>query len=275
MGRLLTFLVILSLPSVSFAAATVNVPSAIYQGDAVVAKIQGGTPVSAVFDGAEAAFFPYQGGYRAVFGIPPAKNPGVYKLRLEFADGTSLEKKIAVRTKNFPKVALGIPEKLGLTPSGLVEKLQTKKINLDEIFGKKTGDIFFSQPFGLALADNRKISSVFGEIRKTGDTEIRHLGTDFTAEKGAAVGAINAGVVRKAYFDTVYGNSVIVDHGQGIFSFYIHLDKIKVKEGDVLKKGAIVGTVGSSGYSTAPHLHLSVKVGGVPVDPVGFVRSFK
>jgi murein DD-endopeptidase MepM/ murein hydrolase activator NlpD len=259
----------------AFAAAMVGVPASAYQGDAVTAKIRGGAPVSAIFDGNETALFPYAGEYRAVFGIPATKPPGAYVLRLNFADGASLEKKITVRAKNFPKVILGIPEKLGLTPSGLVNKLQSEKVNLDEIFGRRTDEIFFKEPFGLALADNRRVGSVFGEVRKTGEAEIRHLGTDFTAKKGAAVGAINAGVVRKAYFDNVYGNSVILDHGQGIFSFYIHLDKIKVKEGDVLKKGSLVGTVGATGYAETPHLHLSVKIGGVPVDPVGFVRNFK
>src|SRR3989344_6112118 len=85
---------------------------------------------------------------------------------------------------------------------------------------------------------------------------------------GAGVGAINAGLVRKAYVDAVYGNSVIVDHGQGIFSFYIPLDTIRVKEGAALKKGSLVGTVGNTGYAETPHLHLSIKINGVSVDPI-------
>lgn len=257
------------------AAAVELRPDAVYQGDAVTAEIRGGTPVAGVFDGEDVAVFPYGDSHRAVFGIPATKPPGIYVLRLELSDGRKIDKNISVREKDFPKIVLGIPKELGLTPSGLVGKLQTGKVSLDEIFGKRTSEIFFREPFGLPLADVSRISSVFGEIRKTGDTEIRHMGADFGAEKGAAVKAMNGGVVRKAYFDTVYGNSVILDHGQGIFSFYIHLNEIKIKESDTVEKGDLIGTVGRTGYSTAPHLHLSVKIGGVAVDPVGFVRNFR
>lgn len=275
MNKYLLFGAALLIPFLASAATEVTYSSAVSQGETLVVKISGGTPVSALFDGEPVALFPYRDSYRAVIGIAATKSAGAYVLRINFSDGSAAEKKITVRAKKFPKIVLGIPEKLGLTSSGLVSKLQAEKVNLNEVFGQKTAEIFFSQPFGLALANNRRVGSVFGEIRKTGDTEIRHLGTDFTAKKGAAVGAINAGVVRRAYFDAVYGNSVIVDHGEGIFSFYIHLDKIRVKEGDVLKKGGLVGTVGDTGYAEAPHLHLSVKIGGVSVDPVGFVKNFR
>lgn len=185
------------------------------------------------------------------------------------------KKNLLIRAKKFPQVVLEIPEKLKLTPSGLAAKLQTEKTSLAETFNTITDNVFFNQRFGLALADNRRIGSAFGEIRKSGGTEIRHLGTDFAATKGAAVGAINAGVVRKAYFDSIYGNSVIVDHGRGIFSFYLHLDKIRVRQGELLQKGSLIGTVGDSGYATAPHLHLSVKIGGVAVDPLSLIRNFR
>ena len=89
------------------------------------------------------------------------------------------------------------------------------------------------------------------------------------------MGAINGGIVRKAYFDSVFGKSVVVDHGQGIFSLYLHLNEIRVKEGDQIKKGHLIGTVGQTGYAISPHLHLSVKISGVSVDPLKFVSSFK
>lgn len=247
------------------------------QGDVVIITFSDSAPtaLSAEFNGEPASVFSYQGLQRVVFGIPPTKSPGHYPIRVIFKNGEIFEQTIQVRARGFSKVVLGIPEKLDLTPQTLITKLQSEKVKIEDIVSIKTPEIFFSSPFGLPLVDNRKVTSLFGEIRKTGDVEIRHLGVDLAGKLGVAVGAINGGVVKKAYYDTVYGNSVIIDHGQGIFSLYLHLDKIKVKEGDVLKKGALVGTLGQTGYATSPHLHLSLKIGNIPVDPFRFVSIFK
>lgn len=248
-----------------------------YQGDTVVVIFpdRDHEVKSAIFDGQAVAFFPYKNSYRAVFGIPATKTPGRYALRIKFKDGEMFEKSIRVRAKKFAKITLGIPKRLDLTPQALVAKLETENSNLKSVLDLRTPAVFFDRPFGLPLWDNRKIGSRFGEIRKTGGTEIRHLGVDFGAKLGAPVAAINAGVVRKAYTDSVYGNSVVIDHGAGIFSLYLHLNEMKVKEGDRVEKGKVVGTVGQTGYSTSPHLHLSLKVGGVSVDPLQFVSGFK
>lgn len=273
-------LFIFVIPSGSLAAEFIRARvSSFYplQGDVVMITFSDSAPtaLSAEFDGEPVSVFSYQGLQRVLFGISPTKNPGYYPVRVIFKNGEVFEEKIQVRARKFSKVVLGIPEKLELTPTGLVAKLQTEKVKIEDIVSIKTPEIFFSSPFGLPLVDNRKVTSLFGEIRKTGNTEIRHLGVDLAGKLGAGVGAINGGVVKKAYYDTVYGNSVIIDHGQGIFSLYLHLNKIKVKEGDVLKKGALVGTLGQTGYATSPHLHLSLKIGNVPVDPFRFVSIFK
>lgn len=208
------------------------------QGDAVVATIldKSRVPQSGTFSGEPVAVFRYKDLYRIVFPVSATKPVGSYPLLIIFSDGGTLTETVKVKTRKFQKITLGIPEKLGLTPQTLVKKLETEKVSINEIASKRASEIFFTVPFGLPLYDNRKISSPFGEIRKTGDTEIRHLGVDFGARRGAHVGAINAGLVRRAYTDTVYGNSVILDHGQGIFSLYLHLDEMRVKTGDQVKK---------------------------------------
>jgi murein DD-endopeptidase MepM/ murein hydrolase activator NlpD len=81
--------------------------------------------------------------------------------------------------------------------------------------------------------------------------------------------------VNKNYVDPIYGNAVLIDHGHGIFSAYFHLDKALAKQGSEVKKGTKIGTVGQSGYATGPHLHLSIKINGVSVDPLKFVTMFK
>ena len=272
------FLVILFLPIIPFAAVPGSVSnSRPFQGETVVVRFAGQNliPQSASFDGQSVPFFKHKDGATAVFGILAAKPAGKYLFEARFSDGEVFKRAIAVRAKKFPKVVLGIPKEVGLDPKGLVQKLQTEKVSIDSIVSQRTPQAFWSGAFGLPLYDNRKITSVYGEVRITGDTEIRHLGIDFGARLGAAVAAINGGRVAKAYYDTVYGNSVILDHGEGIYSLYLHLKEIKVKAEDSLKKGQLVGTVGKSGYATSPHLHLSVKVGNVSVDPIKFVSVFK
>ncbi len=245
------------------------------QGDAVALYFKDAKPQAVAFDGQPIPVFLYKNFNVSVFPIAATKKPGDYPLKIVFSDNNIIEKQIKVRARKFPRVVLGIPEELGLTPKKLVAGLQTEKKNIESAVGKKSEDIFFNKPFGLPLLDNRKISGWFGEIRKTGSEEIRHLGVDFAANLGASVFAVNSGVVSKTYFDEIYGNSVIIDHGHGIFSAYFHLDKIKAKENAPVKKGDIIGLAGKTGYATNPHLHLSVKISGVSVDPLRFISVFK
>lgn len=247
------------------------------QGDAVVVKFSDKNLFvqSALFDNQQIAFFPYGGSYRAVFGVPANKPPGAYALRITFDAGEVFEQVIRVKARKFTRITLGIPKELSLTPEGLVDKVQAEKVNLDSIVNVRTAGALFRAPFGLPLRDNRKVSSSFGEIRKTGEMEIRHLGVDLVAPLGTAIGAMNGGVIRKTYTDLINGKSVILDHGEGIFSLYFHLNEVWVKEGEAIERGGIIGTVGKTGYATGPHLHLSLKIGGVSVDPFRFVAAFQ
>jgi murein DD-endopeptidase MepM/ murein hydrolase activator NlpD len=244
------------------------------QGDTVVIYFNS-TPQSVTFDNQAVDVFRYKDSDISVLPIAATKKAGNYPLKIVFGKNNVCEKQITVRTKNFPKVVLGIPKETGLTQETLTSGLQTGNEIIQNTVEIKSEDIFLNQTFGLPLLDNRRIGSVFGEIRKTGNEEIRHMGVDLTANLGAGVAAINSGVVRKTYTDAVYGNSILIDHGHGIFSGYFHLNTIKVKENDVVKKGTIIGTVGKTGYATAPHLHLSIKINGVSVDPLRFVSAFK
>ena len=246
-----------------------------FQGDAVAVYFNGAKPQSVVFDGQPVSVFLYKNFNVSVFPITVTKKPGNYPLKIIFSDNNIIEKQIKVKARKFPKIILGIPEELGLTPKKLVAQLQTGQKNIESAVGKKTEEIFLNKTFGLPLMDNRKISGWFGEIRKTGSEEIRHMGVDFAANLGSLVFAINSGIVAKTYFDEIYGNSIIIDHGHGIFSAYFHLDKIKAKENASVKKGDIIGLVGKTGYATAPHLHLSAKISGVSVDPLRFISVFK
>ncbi len=252
-------------------------PMAPLQGETAVLKFLDKTLEieSASFDQKPVPFFSYRDFSMALLAISATKPAGRYLATVKFKNGQVFEHWIQVRSKRFSKIVLGIPEDLNLSPQGLINKVKEESINLEKILSVKTPEIFFKKPFGLPLVDNTKITNSFGTIHKTGDREIRHLGVDMGAPLGTPIGAMNDGVIRKTYFDTVYGNTVIIDHGQGIFSMYLHLNEIKTLEGSMVKKGEIIGTVGKTGYATGPHLHLSFKIGGVSVDPIAFVRVFR
>ncbi|MEZ5013135.1 MAG: M23 family metallopeptidase [Chitinophagales bacterium] len=98
-----------------------------------------------------------------------------------------------------------------------------------------------------------------------------HEGLDFTAPKGTDVFATADGVVVQAdNASSGYGNVIVIDHGYGYKTRYAHLSAFKVKAGDKIKRGELIGLVGNTGLSTAPHLHYEVEKGGVKVDPINY-----
>lgn len=272
----LFFILIGNINLVSFAFDLKISKTAPFQGETIMIALPQNVYIKSAFLGnLEGIIFNYKNSKRIVFGLPATQPPGYYKLRLQLTDDNFLEKRIIVRRRQITRINLGVPKQLGLTPENLTATVIAKKSGLKSIVSSKTEGVFFSSSFGLPLSDNQKISSYFGEIRSTGSQEIRHLGVDFIAPKGKPIAAINDGIVVKTYNDDLYGNSVIINHGAGIYSLYLHLDQIKTSEGKKIKKGEILGTVGASGYATAPHLHLSITVGGVSVDPIQFISGLQ
>jgi murein DD-endopeptidase MepM/ murein hydrolase activator NlpD len=100
----------------------------------------------------------------------------------------------------------------------------------------------------------------------------RHLGLDFAVRPGTPVHAINRGTVvlaRPLYFE---GGFVVIDHGQGLMSLYLHLSEFKVKEGDEVSTGQLIALSGGSGRATGPHLHLAVRWQGIYLNPEVLLR---
>lgn len=120
--------------------------------------------------------------------------------------------------------------------------------------------------------DLTRMASGFG-YRNDPFTKIRkfHYGMDFTAKTGTPIFATGDGVVMKADNSmSGYGNLIIVNHGFGYKSFYAHMSKFKARKGQKVKRGDIIGYVGSTGRSEAPHLHYEVHKDGQPINPINF-----
>lgn len=105
-----------------------------------------------------------------------------------------------------------------------------------------------------------------------------HTGIDFASEYGEKIKATNNGKIVLAKYFSKYnsnGNLIYIDHGLGVGSVYLHLSKILVKEGDIVKKGQVIGLVGSSGRSTGPHLHWGVYLNGQNTDGTSWINYAK
>lgn len=100
-----------------------------------------------------------------------------------------------------------------------------------------------------------------------------HKGLDISAKPGTIIRAPGRGTVTFSGVDGAYGNSVMLDHGAGITTRYAHMQRIAAKDGQVLRRGDIVGYVGSTGRSSGPHLHYEVRLNGVNIDPMRYILN--
>jgi murein DD-endopeptidase MepM/ murein hydrolase activator NlpD len=117
-----------------------------------------------------------------------------------------------------------------------------------------------------------EVTSNFGwRVHPILGTERFHAGIDFGAEYGSLIYASARGRVIYADWYGGYGNSVIIDHGNGMTTLYAHCSELYVKDGDVVERGQPISAVGSTGFSTGPHLHFELRANGEPVDPAAYL----
>ncbi len=157
----------------------------------------------------------------------------------------------------------------------LALKIKNEKEFLSRIY-TRVSQRMWDGDFILPVKSYKNIKWNFGYKREiNGYLAGQHKGIDISARRGTPVLASGSGIVVVARKFTLEGNLVVIDHGTGVFSIYAHLSKFHVKEGDFVRKGQIIGRVGSTGRSTGPHLHFGIKVAGVDVDPQIFMNINK
>lgn len=221
-------------------------------------------------------FFSFKNQPTAIIALDLDAKTGPQKIVVRLENKTTIEKTFLVSEREKVKASLGIPEKLGGdTPEAqtkLVNNLTKENAGINNVFSASKR--FWSQPFRYPT-NNPQITDIYGYLRQTGYYTIPHKGSDFKAPVGTKIFAINRGVVRLAKKFQIYGNTVAIDHGLGIISYYMHLSKINVKAGDLIEQGALIGLSGETGYALNPHLHLSIKINGISIDPAKFIELFK
>jgi murein DD-endopeptidase MepM/ murein hydrolase activator NlpD len=167
----------------------------------------------------------------------------------------------------------------GLSPGSLANVLyrQFKRESMDESMGEPSLQPWSRRPAPALLNPLKQgqLSSVFGWRRDpiAGGDQF-HNGIDLAAPEGSPVRAAMEGKVITSEFKGSYGNLVVLDHGGGLTTLYAHNRENKVKEGDWVKRGGLLATVGSTGRSTGPHLHFEVRKEGARQDPRVFLGRF-
>lgn len=281
--RILFFIAFLGLSFSPVAAletpAISTKPESPLQGEPLMISVQNSTldQVAKIYwNNRSLWFFSYQNQPTAFIGIDLNAPAGEQKIKVQLENGQILAKTITVRAREKILAPLGIPEKLGGdTPTAqtkLVTNLTKENVVINKVFSANRR--FWFDSFGHPVA-TPQITDTYGYLRQTGYYSIPHKGADFKATTGTEVLAINRGVVRLAQNFTVYGNTVAIDHGLGVVSYYMHLSKIKVKVGDLVARGGIIGASGETGYALSPHLHLSIKINNISIDPAKFLELFK
>ena len=188
---------------------------------------------------------------------------------LELCDsGTTIHKRMVnIAAAKYPIEDLPLTKE----KKDLVDKGDTpeEKKRIRAALGSETAQKFWQGEFVTPVKG--RVESHYGERRRIGG-KLRegyyHRGTDFKAPKGAPMIAANAGRVVLAGPFTEEGNMVMIDHGHGIVSAYLHCSRILVKEGQTVQRGERIALVGSTGVSNSDHLHLGIYLHGTPIDPL-------
>jgi murein DD-endopeptidase MepM/ murein hydrolase activator NlpD len=185
--------------------------------------------------------------------------------------GASRYAELLEKNLSYENLIVGTTEKLDKLKKQMY--IQTK--SYDEIIklSKNKNEMLSSVP-AIQPVSNKQLkllTSGFGKrIDPVYKTVKMHSGIDFSAPSGTKIYATGKGEVKSARFESGYGNCVVIDHGFGYQTRYAHMSKINVKKGQRIRRGDILGFVGSTGKSTGPHLHYEVVKNGQRIDPINF-----
>jgi len=201
---------------------------------------------------------------------------GHYKLKITFADKKVESFDYDVDPREYEVQRIGGLAKSMVTPPAKLRKriaeetkviaAQKKKLLTDKSTGFLAG---FIQP-----VDTGAIRSVFGSMRVlNGVKKNPHNGIDYGAAEGDSVKAACGGTVILAEHNFFYnGTFIMISHGLGLYTIYLHLSKLHVKRGDIVKQGDLIGEVGSTGRSTGPHLHFGAQLFKKQIDPLTLLQ---
>ncbi|MEK7658864.1 MAG: M23 family metallopeptidase [Patescibacteria group bacterium] len=210
-------------------------------------------------------------------GIDADQKPGDYKINIDIGGNQKLTKEIKVTEADFSLAPTAPPPDLKQK-----EYTEEKAVNniikndnpaLKKILSNFTEKPYFTGQFFFPLSKVEEKGFSFGKFIKFAKYKIQHLGVDLKAPEKTEIYSVNDGKIVAVFNLSNYGKTVIIDHGLNIFSLYLHLEEFKVSVGQMVRRSQIIGLSGDTGYTTAPHLHFSMRVGNSRINPIVFIEA--
>ena len=250
-----SFSVIVELPPVF------ELPETIVQGELVPFYVRhvprGVTPTLELDIDYPLKFYPHADGYVAYLPTHYGTTPGEHRIVYGLKGEPLKESSFIVLPREFHIQHLTVDAGIVASTRNEAAYAQFSRYfpNARE---KSAADRYYNQPFIVPVSG--RLTTEFGQTRYVNDapTSSRHSGLDIAAPTGTPILATNNGRVTLSMDLILTGNTIVIDHGQGLFSVYYHMHELFVEEGQLVERGEPLGTVGSTGFSTGPHLHFTM-----------------
>lgn len=220
------------------------------------------------FPGAASDFYRVGNLLYTIIGVSYDSEPGSFEITIRAENpGTinkTLKATVVLAEKEFQTARFSMPTRV--TEGWTAERLAEDREKIKEARETSEPHPLWLNRFVLPLEG--RVTSEYGAIRIINNNPPRrHAGIDIAEETGTPIVATNRGIVRLADHLLSGGKTVIIDHGIGLSSTYMHLDSMAVAEDQTVERGEKIGTLGMTGYATGPHLHWEVNLGSAPVNP--------
>jgi len=257
-----------------------SLPGVLKQGEVCLIKVSGPDSLKSIYGEFRGERFPialgeHNGIYEGLIGIDMGTKPATYEVKVvaRNGDGKVYSGRLSLKVEKvvFETQELSLPSHLVDLKGKDLERVKKEAKQLQTLFQSFREERLWRGAFIRPVEG--ELSGTFGLNRIiNGKQRSPHTGVDLKAEEGTPVLASNSGMV--VLVDELFftGKSVILDHGWGLYSMYFHLSEVRVKKGDRVDTGAMLGRVGSTGRSTGPHLHWGIKLNGARVDPLSLLR---
>lgn len=261
---------ILGSPVLSAMPALNTVPGGLLQ----LALEQAGQPAPTVtFNDKKALVTRLNDKWITLVGIPLSTKPGEHRISVQPIGKAKYTIAFDVSAKEYPASYITIKNKRKVNPNPVdMKRIKKERVRLNKDLRRWTSQEHVDLDFELPAKG--RMSGVFGSRRFFNKQPRRpHSGLDIAAPTGTAVKAPAQGTVIDTGDFFFNGNTVLVDHGQGLISGYFHLSAIEVKPGQQINKGDLLGRIGATGRVTGPHLHWNIYLNRTKVDPALFVND--
>ncbi len=252
-------------------------PAQIFQGGVAEITVSGApiAKLKARRGGDEIPIFPGEAAsYTALVGIDMDEKPGKVEIVLSGKSPDETWSRVAaltVRRKDFPREEITVPPAFDQLDAATLDRIKKEQAMLKALWKVRSPKRLWEAPFTPPVPV--VVNSAFGFRRVVnGLARAPHEGVDLKAALGAPVAAANDGrvVLEDNFFFS--GNSLVLDHGGGLYTMYYHLSEFRVPNGASVRKGDVIGLAGMTGRVTGPHLHWGARLNGARVDPLDLLE---